>query len=53
MCRIGRTHEEFITEIEKALENPRPKTEISEAIRAESWEARIDELRKIIARNES
>ncbi len=53
MCRIGRTPEEFISEIEKALENPRSKTEISEAIRAESWEARIDELRKIIARNES
>ena len=49
MCRIGHTHDEFIKEIEKALENPRPKLEISEAIRAESWEARIEELREIIA----
>lgn len=49
MCRIGRTHDEFIREIENALANPRPKREISEAIRAESWEARIDELREIMA----
>ena len=49
ICRIGRTTDEFIAEIEKALENPRPKSEISEAIRAESWEARVDELRAIMA----
>jgi glycosyltransferase involved in cell wall biosynthesis len=49
LCRIGRTHDEFIAEIERALENPRPKIEISEAVRAESWEARVDELREIIA----
>jgi len=49
MCRIGRSHDEFIREIENALANPRPKREISEAIRAESWEARIDELRAIVA----
>lgn len=48
LCRIGRTHDEFISEIENALRNPRPRLEISEAIRAESWEARIDELREII-----
>lgn len=50
ICRIGRTHNEFIAEIENALKNPRPKQEISEAIRAESWESRIDELREIIGR---
>lgn len=49
LCRIGRTHDEFIAEIENALKNPRPKEEISEAVRAESWEARINELRGIIA----
>ncbi|HXG85706.1 MAG TPA: glycosyltransferase [Pyrinomonadaceae bacterium] len=49
ICRIGRSHDEFIAEIENALKNPRQKTEISDAIRAESWEARIDELREIMA----
>jgi glycosyltransferase involved in cell wall biosynthesis len=53
LCRIGRNHDEFIAEIENALENPRPKTEISDAIRAESWEARIDELREILSEIEN
>ncbi|MDQ6785597.1 MAG: glycosyltransferase [Acidobacteriota bacterium] len=48
ICRIGRTTDEFISQIEEALKNPRPRTKISEAMRAESWEARIDDLRKII-----
>lgn len=48
VCRIGRSDDEFIREIKKALENPRPRLEISESIRAESWEARVDELREII-----
>lgn len=52
ICRIGHTHNEFVREIENALENPRPKKEISEAIRAESWEARIDELREILQEKE-
>jgi len=51
ICRIGRSHDEFIREIEKAIENPRPKLDISETVRAESWEARVDELREIIENN--
>ena len=51
ICRIGRSHDEFISEIENALHHPRPKLEISEAVRAESWEARVDELREIIENN--
>ena len=49
LCRIGRTHDEFIAEIENALAAPRAPLEISRAVRAESWEARIDELREIIS----
>jgi glycosyltransferase involved in cell wall biosynthesis len=48
-CRIGETHEDFIRQIEQALENPKPKIEISDSIKLESWEARVDELRGIIA----
>jgi glycosyltransferase involved in cell wall biosynthesis len=48
-CRIGKTHEEFITQIEKSLASPEAKTQISDSIRNESWEAKIDELREIMA----
>jgi glycosyltransferase involved in cell wall biosynthesis len=48
-CRIGRNVEEFIREIEAALEDPGPGRARSEAIRAESWEARVDEIREHLA----
>ncbi|MCY7375334.1 MAG: DUF2711 family protein [Pyrinomonadaceae bacterium] len=50
-CRIGETHEDFIRQIEASLANPLPKTIVSDSIKAESWEARIDELRGIMAKN--
>jgi glycosyltransferase involved in cell wall biosynthesis len=43
-CRIGRNQQEFVRQIELALERPGPQVEISEAIRAESWEARLEEI---------
>ena len=48
-CRIGETHADFIREIEESLAHPKSKELISDSIRAESWEARIDELREILA----
>ncbi len=51
-CRIGETHEDFIRQIEEALANPKSKHEISDSIKAESWEARIQELRVIMAESE-
>ena len=51
-CRIGETHDGFIREIEEALANPKSKHEISDSIKAESWEARIEELRFIMAESE-
>ena len=47
-CRIGKTHEDFIRQIEEALKNPRPQKAISDSVKNESWEARIDELREIM-----
>jgi glycosyltransferase involved in cell wall biosynthesis len=47
-CRIGETPADFICQIEEALANPQPKTVISDSVKAESWEARVDELREII-----
>jgi glycosyltransferase involved in cell wall biosynthesis len=48
LCRIGRNHDEFIREIEIALHSPGVLRERSDAVRDESWEARVDELREII-----
>ena len=44
-CRIARSSDEFIVAIESALADPGPGEERSEAIRKESWEARVDEIR--------
>jgi glycosyltransferase involved in cell wall biosynthesis len=47
-CRIGKTHAEFIAQIEAALENPASRAQISDSIKRESWDAKIDELREIM-----
>ncbi|HEX8370385.1 MAG TPA: glycosyltransferase [Pyrinomonadaceae bacterium] len=52
-CRIGKTHEDFIRQIESALENPASRAQISDSIRRESWEAKIDELREVIEKVKS
>lgn len=49
-CRIGENHAGFIRQIEESLDNPKSKVEISDSIKDESWEARVDELREIMAR---
>ncbi len=48
-CRIGRDAEEFIREIEAALDDAGPGVARSEAIRSESWDARVDEIRRHLA----
>lgn len=47
-CLIGENHAEFIAKIEEILENPKPREEVSGAIRHESWDAKVDELRAIM-----
>lgn len=51
-CLIGENHTDFIEKIEHALANPKPREEISNAIKHESWEAKIDELREIMEKME-
>ena len=51
-CRIGETHDDFIKQIEAALKNPKSKIEISDSVKSESWEARVDELREIMGKSE-
>jgi len=47
-CLIGENHQDFIEKIEFVLANPKSKEEISDGIKLESWEAKIDELREIM-----
>jgi hypothetical protein len=47
-CLVGENYAHFIEQIEYALQNPKPRAEISNPIERESWEAKIDELRKIM-----
>lgn len=46
---IGATHDEFIAKIEEALKSPGPNKERSDAMSGESWEGRVEELRKHFA----
>ena len=43
-CRIGIDREHFINEIQSALVHPGCRAEISDSIRGESWEARLEEI---------
>lgn len=47
-CLVGENHEAFIARIEEILQNPKPREEVSDAIRHESWDAKVDELREIM-----
>ena len=49
LCRIGRDRESFVAEIKEALRDPGPSVARSEAIKSESWEARVDEVRGHLA----
>ena len=49
LCRIGRDRESFVREVEAALEDPGPSAARSEAVRGESWAARVDEIRRHMA----
>lgn len=49
-CLIGESHVDFIAKIEFALNNPKSKEAISDNIKHESWDAKIDELREIMAK---
>ena len=48
-CLIGTDHADFIAKIESALADPKPRGVISDAIAHESWDAKVDEIRDLIA----
>lgn len=51
-CFVSTDHDDFIKQIEAALHADRPRGEISETMRSESWDARVDELREILKKCE-
>lgn len=48
-CRIAADSDAFVREVEEALADPGPTVARSEAIRSESWAARLDEIRRHVA----
>ncbi len=52
-CLVGEDHEDFIAKIEMALAAPRDRETVSDAIRQESWEAKVGELRDILTKTSS
>jgi len=52
-CLVGDNPAHFIEQIEYALQNPKPRVEISDGVEGECWEAKIDELREIMKGIES
>ena len=50
-CLVGTDHEDFIKKIALALQEPKPRQEISDNVEHESWESKVDELREILARS--
>jgi glycosyltransferase involved in cell wall biosynthesis len=48
-CLVGTDHDDFIAKIEHALRHPKNRAAVSDAIRQESWEAKVDELRELMA----
>lgn len=48
-CLVGRDHAEFLERIAEALRYPVAAREISDSVREESWEARVEELRALVA----
>ena len=49
-CLVGTNHADFIAKIEEALANPKPREEISNRIKHESWDAKIIELKEIMGK---
>lgn len=47
-CLVGKSHGEFLDQIERALNDPIEKEIISDEIRHESWDAKVEELREIL-----
>jgi glycosyltransferase involved in cell wall biosynthesis len=48
-CTVARTREEFVAAVGRALADGGPRRERSELVRAEGWEAKLEEIRGHVA----
>jgi glycosyltransferase involved in cell wall biosynthesis len=48
-ARIADSKEDFVKAIERELQHPGPSAARSESMRGESWEAKVDEVRRAVA----
>lgn len=46
---VGVDHNDFIARIDQALASPKPRDRVSDAIKHESWDAKVEELRGLIS----
>ncbi len=47
-CLVGADHEDFLKKVAEAIEKPTPRETVSDRIRHESWDAKVDELREVL-----
>lgn len=52
-CLVARDHDEFIVHLETALRSDVSRAEISDSIRHESWESKVEELRGLLERTKN
>jgi glycosyltransferase involved in cell wall biosynthesis len=48
-CRIGKTHDEFLAQVDAALAHSGPQESISQSVAEESWQARLLEIEQHLA----
>lgn len=48
-CLVATSHDDFIAKVESALAHPKDRAAVSDMVRHESWEAKVDELRAIMS----
>jgi glycosyltransferase involved in cell wall biosynthesis len=49
LVRLARSRESFLKEIEAALAHPPPRLAVSQRMDGESWDAKVEELSKLVA----
>lgn len=47
-CHVGRDHEDFIVRVEQQITSANDRQIISDSVRSESWEAKVEELKGLL-----
>ena len=47
-CSVAADHDDFISKIEQAIAHPKLREAVSDAVAHESWEKKVEELRKVL-----